>query len=70
VIENNPKKDLNISMSIKPEFRLPKRRKGKETPQLLLIQMKGVLWEKGAQIVLQGDFIFLEFRYTVLLRGV
>jgi hypothetical protein len=31
--------------------------------------MKGLLWEKGAQIVLQDDFMFLEFRYTIILRG-
>jgi hypothetical protein len=41
VIENNPKKDLNISMSIKPEFRLPKRRKGKETPPIVINSNEG-----------------------------
>jgi hypothetical protein len=29
-------------MSIKQGFRYPKRRKGKETPQFLSIQMKGL----------------------------
>jgi hypothetical protein len=38
-------------------------------PQFLSIQMKGLLLEKGAQIVLQDVFVFLEFRYIVLLRG-
>jgi hypothetical protein len=32
VIENNPNKNLIVSMSIKQEFRQPKRRKGKRPP--------------------------------------
>jgi hypothetical protein len=32
LIENNPNKDLIISMSIKQGFRFSKRRKGKEIP--------------------------------------
>jgi hypothetical protein len=65
-------KDLIISMSIKQEFMYPKRKKNKKRPpppQFLSIQMKGLLIKKGAQIVLQDVFIFLKFRYTVLLRG-
>jgi hypothetical protein len=42
VIENNPNKNLIISMSIKQEFRQPKRRKGKEAPKFMSIQMKGL----------------------------
>jgi hypothetical protein len=37
VIENNLNKDLIISISIKTEFREPKRRKGKETPPPIII---------------------------------
>jgi hypothetical protein len=71
VIENNLNKDLIISMSIKQDLGNPKRRKGKrDTPLFLLIQMKGFLSEKIAQMVLQEVFMFLEFRKTVLLRGV
>jgi hypothetical protein len=40
------------------------------TPQFLSIQMKGLLMEKGAQTVLQDVFIFLEFNFSVLLRGI
>jgi hypothetical protein len=47
-----------------------KRTKGKETPQFLLIQMKGILSEKRAQNGATGCFMFLEFRNIVLLRGV
>jgi hypothetical protein len=32
--------------------------------------MEGLLLEKGAKMVLQDVFMFLEFRITVLLRGV
>jgi hypothetical protein len=32
--------------------------------------MKGLLWEKRAQMVLQDVFIFLEFMNTILLRRV
>jgi hypothetical protein len=44
VIENNPNKNIIVSMSIKQGFRYPKRRKGKgdPPPQLLSIQMKGL----------------------------
>jgi hypothetical protein len=42
VIEYNPNKNLIVLMSIKQEFRQPKRRKGKETPKFMLIQMTGV----------------------------
>jgi hypothetical protein len=42
VIKNNTKKNLIVSMSIKQEFRQPKRRKGKETPKFMSIQMKGL----------------------------
>jgi hypothetical protein len=31
--------------------------------------MKGLLLKKAAQTVLQNVFIFLEFRYTILLKG-
>jgi hypothetical protein len=40
MIENNPNKNLIVSMSIKQGFRYPKKRKGKEAPQFLSIQMK------------------------------
>jgi hypothetical protein len=42
VIENNPNKNIIILMSIKQEFRQQKRRKGKETPKFVSIQMKGL----------------------------
>jgi ribosomal protein L35AE/L33A len=38
----------------------------KRPPQFLLIQMKGILSKKRAQIVLQQVFMFLKFRNTVL----
>jgi hypothetical protein len=42
VIENNPNKNLIVSMSIKQEYKQPKRRKGKETPKFMSIQIKGL----------------------------
>jgi hypothetical protein len=42
VIENNPNKNLIVSMSIEQEFSQPKRRKGKETSKFMSIQMKGL----------------------------
>jgi hypothetical protein len=42
MIEYNPNKNLIVSMSIEQGFRERKRRKGKETPQFLSIQMKGL----------------------------
>jgi hypothetical protein len=43
VIKNNPNKNLIIPMSIKQEFRQPKRRKGKETLQIRVNSNKGSL---------------------------
>jgi hypothetical protein len=42
VIENNPYKNLIISMSIKQEFRQQKEEKENETPKFISIQMKGL----------------------------
>jgi ribonuclease HI len=46
VIENNPNKNLIISMSIKQEFRQSKRRKRKRDPKFVSIKMKG-LWRSS-----------------------
>jgi hypothetical protein len=68
VIENNPNKNLIISMSIKQEFRQSKRRKGKRDPQIRVNRNEGSLKEfKG--VSMKFSFIFLEYRNTVLLRG-
>jgi hypothetical protein len=45
VIENNPNKNLIISMSIKQEFRQSKRRKGKKRPQIRVNPIEGSLKE-------------------------
>jgi hypothetical protein len=45
VIENNPNKNLIISMSIKREFRQSKRRKGKRDPQICVNPNEGSLKE-------------------------
>jgi hypothetical protein len=45
VIENNPNKNLIISMSIKQEFRQSKRRKGKRDPQIYVNPNEGSLKE-------------------------
>jgi hypothetical protein len=42
VIENNPNKNLIVSMSIKQEYRQHKGGKEKETPKFISIQMKGL----------------------------
>jgi hypothetical protein len=42
VIENNPNKNLIVSMSIKQEFRQSKRRKGKGDPKFEPIQLMGL----------------------------
>jgi hypothetical protein len=42
VIENNPNKNLIISMSIKQEFSNEKEEKEKETPKFVLIQLNGL----------------------------
>jgi hypothetical protein len=42
VIENNPNKNLIVSMSIKQEFRQQKEEKENETPKFVPIQMKGL----------------------------
>jgi hypothetical protein len=42
VIENNPNKNIIVSMSIKQEFRQQKEEKEKETPKFVSIQMKGL----------------------------
>jgi hypothetical protein len=42
VIENNPNKNLIVSMSIKQEFRQQKEEKENETPKFVSIQMKGL----------------------------
>jgi hypothetical protein len=42
VIENNPNKNLIVSMSIKQELRQQKEEKEKETPKFMPIQMKGL----------------------------
>jgi hypothetical protein len=42
VIENDPNKNLIISMSIKQEFKQSKKEeKGKETPKFMSTQMNG-----------------------------
>jgi hypothetical protein len=48
VIENNPNKNIIISMSIKQGFRYPKTRKGKENPlppSILINSIEGSLKE-------------------------
>jgi hypothetical protein len=48
VIENNPNKNIIISMSIKQGFRYPKTRKGKENPlppPILINSIEGSLKE-------------------------
>jgi hypothetical protein len=48
VIENNPNKNIIISMSIKKGFRYPKTRKGKENPlppPILINSIEGSLKE-------------------------
>jgi hypothetical protein len=45
MIENNLNKNLIISMSIKQEFRQPKRRKGKRDPQIHVNSNEGSLKE-------------------------
>jgi hypothetical protein len=45
VIENNPNKNLIISMSLKQEFRQSKRRKGKKRPQIRVNLNEGSLKE-------------------------
>jgi hypothetical protein len=42
MFENNPNKNLIVSMSIKQEFRQRKQEKKKETPKFMSIQMKGL----------------------------
>jgi hypothetical protein len=59
----NTNKNLIVLMSIKQEFRQPKRRKGKETPNSC--QFKWRIFE-GVQAVFQSVFMFLEYRNTVL----
>jgi hypothetical protein len=56
VIENNPNKNLIISMSIKQEFRQQKEEKEKETPKFVSIQMKG-LWRSSR--VFQRSFFHI-----------
>jgi hypothetical protein len=69
VIENNPNKNLIVLMSIKQEFRQSKRRKGTRDPQIHVNSNEGSLNEfKG--VSMKFSFIFLEYRDTVLLRGV
>jgi hypothetical protein len=63
VIENNPNKNLIISMNIKQEFWQPKRRKGKDTPKIVSIQMKS-FWRSSSG-VLKCLYIF-EYMNTVL----
>jgi hypothetical protein len=69
VIENNPNKNIIVLMSIKQKFRQSKRRKGKKNPTFMLIQMKG-LGRSFKGVSMKFCFIFLEYRNTVLLRGV
>jgi hypothetical protein len=58
-------------MSIKQRLREPKRRKGKEPPlSFLLIQMKCLLLEKRAQMVVQDVFMFIEFSTPSIKRDV
>jgi hypothetical protein len=64
-----PNKNLIVSMSIKQEFRQSKRRKGKRDPKFVSIQLKG-LWRSFKGVLMKFSFIFLEYRNTVLLRGV
>jgi hypothetical protein len=45
VIENNPNKNIIISMSIKQGFRYLKRRKGKRDPPILIYSNEGSLKE-------------------------
>jgi hypothetical protein len=42
VIENNPKKNLIVSMSMKQELREQKEENEKEAPKFVSIQMKGL----------------------------
>jgi hypothetical protein len=68
MIENNPNKNLIVSMSIKQKFRQPKWRKGKRDPQIHVNSNEGSLNEfKGVST--KFFFIFFEYRNTVLLRG-
>jgi hypothetical protein len=67
VIENNTNKNIIISMSIKQEFRQPKRRKGKRDPKIHVDSNEGSSKEfKG--ILMKFFYIFLEYRNTLLLR--
>jgi hypothetical protein len=67
MIENNPNKNLIISMSIKQGFRYPKRRKGKRIRPILTYSNEGSM--KELKRVSSHLFIFLEYRNTILLRG-
>jgi hypothetical protein len=68
VIENNPNKNLIVSMSIKQEFKQQKEEKKKETPQIRVNPNEGSLREfKGVST--KFSFIFFEYKNTVLLRG-
>jgi hypothetical protein len=67
VIQNNPNKNLIISMSINWNLG-KKRRKGKRDPQICVNPNEGSLKEfKG--VSMKFPFIFLKYRNTVLLRG-
>jgi hypothetical protein len=69
VIENNPNKNIIVSMTIKQEFRQSKRRKEKRDPQICVNSNEGSLKEfKGVST--KFSFIFIEYRNIVLLRGV
>jgi hypothetical protein len=67
VIENNSNKNVIVSMSIKQEFRQPKRRKGKRDPQIHVNSNEGSL--KELERWFKIFFMFLEYRNIVLLRG-
>jgi hypothetical protein len=68
MIENNPNKNLIISMSIKQEFRQQKEEKEKRDPKIRVNTNEGSLKEFNC-VSTKFSFIFLEYRNTVLLRG-
>jgi hypothetical protein len=67
VIENNPNKNLIVSMRFNQGFRYPKGRKGKRGPSIFISLNEESL--KELKCVLSHLFIFLEYRNNVLLRG-
>jgi hypothetical protein len=57
VIENNLNMDLIVSMSIKQRFRQQKRRKGKETPSILVNSNEGSFIKKSSNGVTASFYI-------------